>query len=45
VESHNTVKELLMTRVWIEWVEMVVMAYTATSEVFIQACKVSGAVG
>jgi nicotinamidase-related amidase len=44
VENHNTVKELLMTRVWIEWVEMVTMAYTATSEVFIQACKVSGAV-
>ncbi|MCK4417497.1 MAG: isochorismatase family protein [Candidatus Latescibacteria bacterium] len=45
VESHNTVKELLMTRVWIEWVEMVNMAYTATSETFIRACKVSGAVG
>ncbi len=45
VENHNTVEELLMTRVWIEWVEMVTMAYTATSEVFIQACKVSGAVG
>ena len=41
VESHNTAKELLMTQVWIEWVEMVAMAYTALSEKFIQACKVA----
>jgi nicotinamidase-related amidase len=38
IESHNTVDELLMTKAWIEWVEMVAMAYTATSEVFIRAC-------
>ncbi|MCK4590243.1 MAG: isochorismatase family protein [Candidatus Latescibacteria bacterium] len=42
VENHNTVRDLLMTRVWIEWVEMVSMAYTATSETFIQACKANG---
>ena len=39
IENQNTVGELLMTKIWTEWVEMVAMAYTATSEDFIRACK------
>ena len=37
VETHNTVKDLVMTKLWIEWIEMEGLGYTTTSDDFIKA--------
>ena len=40
METHNSVGDLSMTRLFVEWIELLGMACTATSADFIAACKV-----